>query len=460
MPVQAPAHCTSCGRPLSECPGCGRAAGPSALLPRVRPAHGRHGDPDGLDRPLPRKRARRSPLPRDHLNRPPWLTTSTPQRWIRRRSIDCFSHRSRPGRGRHRRHQPTLGARKPDLGVRVTGRSPPQLVDGVVVSATERQEIGQIGCATLGPVLDVVDVGEFVVGAAGESTTLVPAVDLDALRCRGISARPTLFENGPVASLDGQDHLGVAREPSRDLALNGSHAGDLGHTLDTGRGARTTATRRANAQQHLERGVHDDPGTKPAPPLRGGRAAFGKEIHQDVVQPLVEGHVFSRIRVIRVTCRVSWVSRTVPSSPHLGCDTVHEGRFRGGVIVFGERHPDRATNVVETQCAPFELPRRRGGDRDRLRVARRARLGRLLLRLPVRAVPRRQLPRLAHTPVGARLASARRRSRPRPPPPTVRPCRVTAPRAPDPRRGTATIPDWRLNAPTVSPLRCSRRNGP
>ena len=37
-------------------------AGPSALLPRVRPAHGRHGDPDGLDRPLPRKRARRSPL--------------------------------------------------------------------------------------------------------------------------------------------------------------------------------------------------------------------------------------------------------------------------------------------------------------------------------------------------------------------------------------------------------------
>ena len=162
--------------------------------------------------------------------------------------------------------------------------------------------------------LDVVDLGELVVGAAGESTALVPAVDLDPLRRGGISARPTLFEDGPVTSLDRQDDLGVAREPPRDLDLNRPHAGDRGHTLGIGRIARTTTSRRSDAQEYLKRGVDDDLRTKSPPRFCGGLAPFGKQVHQGVVQPLVERHVLGQWGVRPL----NQPRRTVPSSAHLG----------------------------------------------------------------------------------------------------------------------------------------------
>ena len=110
-------------------------------------------------------------------------------------------------------------------------------------------------------------------------------------------------------------------------------------------GACTTTRGRATGPMH---GHHRSPGDyRPTP----RSISHVEERHQLVVEPLVVGHVPERdlTRAPRSTVFFSL-------SPARAATRRTRDRLRHGVIVLGERDPDRLPRVVEAQRPPLELP--------------------------------------------------------------------------------------------------------
>ena len=111
-----------------------------------------------------------------------------------------------------------VGLVKVSLDVGVPGHLPSHLVDTAVMLIAEFDEVAQIGWAVFDPVPDVMDVGEFGVGAPRETASLVPPTDLDPLGVTRIAPRPAEIEALPGRPVGGDEHLGVAGQPAGDLS--------------------------------------------------------------------------------------------------------------------------------------------------------------------------------------------------------------------------------------------------
>ena len=112
--------------------------------------------------------------------------------------------------------------------VGVAPHLPLALVDSMMVMVAQRHQIGQIGWSLVGPVHDVVDVGEDVVGAAGEAASPIAPLDLAPLRRGGESLGPTLEHGVTEGIIEGQGHRGVAGDPPDGFAAQETQPLDLG----------------------------------------------------------------------------------------------------------------------------------------------------------------------------------------------------------------------------------------
>ncbi len=110
-----------------------------------------------------------------------------------------------------------MRTREGQYRVGIAGHGPAQLVHGAMVPTAQRDQVVQVREPTVGPMLNVVDVRELRVPAAGEPTPPVTPIDLHTLHGCRIPPDPTLIHDRPVPTLNGEIHSGVTRQPPDDL---------------------------------------------------------------------------------------------------------------------------------------------------------------------------------------------------------------------------------------------------
>ena len=101
----------------------------------------------------------------------------------------------------------------------------------------ELDEVADVRRAAVDPVTDVVHVGEFGVGAAGEPAPLVTPPDLQPLGVRRIAPCPPEVEALPSGIVSGDQDLGVARQPPSDLPRQRPEHVELGSAVAPGQEA-------------------------------------------------------------------------------------------------------------------------------------------------------------------------------------------------------------------------------
>jgi hypothetical protein len=116
------------------------------------------------------------------------------------------------------------------------------------MATAQGDQVVQIRQPTIGPMLQVMDVGELAIGTAGHPTSLVPSGDLDPLCRRRIPTSPSLVEDVPLRTLDREGHPRITRQAPGNLSSHRTN------TFEFGRSA-------VDTQQQTERRVKDEPGT-------------------------------------------------------------------------------------------------------------------------------------------------------------------------------------------------------
>ena len=114
-------------------------------------------------------------------------------------------------------------------GVGIPDERPSKFVYRFVMTIAECHEVVEIRLASLGPMSDVVNVGELGENASWESASFVAASYLYPLGGRRISPSSTLVEYASLPRFDGQVDIGVAGQSPEDLGLHRPQLGDLGH---------------------------------------------------------------------------------------------------------------------------------------------------------------------------------------------------------------------------------------
>jgi hypothetical protein len=110
---------------------------------------------------------------------------------------------------------------------------PSELVNGVVMSTTKRDEVVEVGLSTQLPRDHVVYLGEVHEAATGESAAFVPSGDLYSLLCRGTASYPLLIQDATVTALDGEHDLGITSQTSRYLTGDWPQSGNFGNAIRT-----------------------------------------------------------------------------------------------------------------------------------------------------------------------------------------------------------------------------------
>ena len=102
-----------------------------------------------------------------------------------------------------------------------------------MVMVAQRHQIGQIRRSLVGPVHDMVDIGEDVVGATREPASSIAPLDFVAL-CLGGESLGTTFEHRVTEGIvECQGDRGVATDSSDGLSTQEPHPLDLGPTSAT-----------------------------------------------------------------------------------------------------------------------------------------------------------------------------------------------------------------------------------
>jgi hypothetical protein len=96
-------------------------------------------------------------------------------------------------------------------------------MDSVMMMVAQGHQIGEVRRALVGPVHDVMDIGEDVVGATGEATSSITTLDLATLGL-GCESLGATFEHGVTEGvIERQCDRGVATDASDGLAAQEPH---------------------------------------------------------------------------------------------------------------------------------------------------------------------------------------------------------------------------------------------